>query len=223
MHKLQKLILKRLLVENGQKYSTLTQGYNFEDNVVFHLKQLITSGFIEKKNERYFITTQGTKEITNYDLGTLEDTGFKTFFLGFLCNIDGKYLLKEHLAANQTFYNLPSGKPRFGENIKEALVRTFSELIGLELSSKYFKYLSLHLKTVKTLEGEVLFDDAFAIYEVEIDLVLKEKMKLDKKIKMFSKDEIKKLKNIWPEVDYLILKNDKSNYKSYEFVSDYIL
>lgn len=223
MHRLQKILLKRLLAENGQKYSSLTQGYNFEDNVVFHLKQLISNEFIEKQNDKYLITTIGTKEITKYDLGTLIDTGFKTFFLGFVCKIGEEYLLKEHQSGKLAFYNLPSGKPRFGEKVEDALVRTFHELTELKLTPNSFNFLSLHLKTIKTSKGEVLFDDAFAVYEAVIDRNQKDIMKLNKNIKWFSKKEIEKLKNIWPEIDFLILKGDKENYKSYQFVSDYII
>ena len=222
MHQLQKILLKRLLVENGQKYSTLTQGYNFEENVVFHLKQLVSSGFIEKLRDKYYITANGTKAITTYDLGTLENMGFKTFFLGFLCRFEDEYLLKEHLSGKLAFYNLPSDKPRFGEKIEDALVRAFHEISDVKLSPESFVYVSLHLKTIKTSYNETLFDDAFAIYEVTIKETIKDKMKLNNNIKWFSTSEIKKLKSRWPEIDYLIIDGDKSDLKSYQFVSDYL-
>jgi len=223
MHSIQKILLKRLLVNNGQKYSTLTQGYNYEDNIVFHLKQLQNSGLILKSESNYSITTKGTKEITKFDLNSLEDTGFKTFFLGFVCKNDKEYLLKEHSSKNEAFYNLPSGKPMFGENINDALIRAFYENTGLKLESDNFKYLSLHLKTIKTSSGEVLFDDAFAIYEILISDSQKTDMNLGKNIKWFSKNDVEKMKNCWPEVDFIILKDDKTNYRSYQFVSDYII
>src|SRR3989344_8438810 len=105
MHKIQKIILKRLLLQNRQKYSVLTQGYNFEDNIVFHLKQLTNQKYIEKQGIEYQITTSGVKTITNFDLDSLDDKGFKTFFLGFVCKCGGGYLLKEHTNRSQTFYN----------------------------------------------------------------------------------------------------------------------
>ena len=223
MHKIQKIILKRLLVKNRQKYSELTQGYSFEDNIVFHLKQSINQKYIEKRGTEYQITTSGVKVITNFDLGSLEDKGFKTFFLGFVGKYGDEYLLKEHTNNNQTFYNLSSGKPVFGENISDSLIRTFKENTNLKLSAKDFKYISLHLKTVKTPEGEILFDDAFAVYEINITVEQKEKMKLQKNIKWFSLKEIKKLSNCWPEIDILLIKKDYTNYLSYEFETNYIL
>ncbi len=223
MHQVQKIILKRLLIKNKQSYSSLTSGYNFEDNIVFHLKQLVSKGFIKKENSDYSLTTEGTKEITNYDLNSLEDTGFKTFFTGFICKCGDEYLIKEHPNGKTVFYNLPSGKPNFGEKIEGALIRTFYENTKLELTSKDFKYISLHLKTVKTSNGEILFDDAFAIYEVNISESQKAKMKLAKNINWFSLDEVENLKNFWPEIDILLLQNNKQYYMAYEFISNYVL
>lgn len=223
MHKIQKIILKRLLVKNRQKYSVLTQGYSFEDNIVFHLKQLTNQKYIEKQGTEYQITTSGVKVVTKFDLDSLEDTGFKTLFLGFVCKCGDEYLLKEHSNNNQSFYNLHSGKPNFGENIEDSLIRTFKENTNLKLSSKDFKYISLHLKTVKTPTAEILFDDAFTVYEVDITEEQKAEMKLQKNIKWFSLEEIKKLSNCWPEVDILLIKKDYTNYLSYEFETNYIL
>ncbi len=223
MHKIQKIILKRLLVKNRQKYSELTQGYSFDDNIVFHLKQLTNQKYIEKQGTEYQITAGGVKAVTKFDLGSLEDTGFKTLFLGFICKCGDEYLLKEHTNNNQTFYNIPSGKPNFGENIQDSLVRTFEENTNLKLSAKDFKYISLHLKTVKTPADEILFDDAFAVYEVNITQEQKEKMRLQENIKWFSLEEIKRLSSCWPEIDILLIKKDYTNYLSYEFVSKYVL
>ena len=52
MHEVQKILLKRLSQQNDQRYSTLTRDYDYEDNIVFHLKKLITDGFVIK--DKYF-------------------------------------------------------------------------------------------------------------------------------------------------------------------------
>lgn len=223
MHEIQKILLKRLLIQNGQRYSTLTVGYDFDDNVVFHLKQLIKNGLIKKDADKYLITVEGVKVITDYDLPTIEDTGYKTFFVGFLCNCGDEFLIKEHPTETINFYNLPSGKPRFGEPIENALIRTFESNTGITLGKEDFKFQSLHLKTVKTSHGEVLFDDAFTIYTVSTTKEQKEKMKLHKQISWKSIEEIRKLSNRWPEIDICILKKDLTPYLSYEVKSDYIL
>lgn len=223
MHEIQKILLKRLLIQNKQKYSALTVGYDFDDNIVFHLKQLINKGLVKKDADKYLITVEGVKVITDYDLPTIEDTGYKTFFVGFLCNYGDEFLIKEHPTETANFYNLPSGKPRFGESINSALIRTFESNTDITLDGKDFEFQSLHLKTVKTSHGEVLFDDVFAIYRVDISQEQKEKMKLHKQISWKSVGEIQKLSNRWPEIDICILKRDKTSYMTYSFISNYIL
>lgn len=223
MHDIQRILLKRLLLQNGQKYSPLTVGYNFEDNIVFHLKQLTSRKLIEKLHGNYLITAEGVKIIAQYDLTTIKDLGFKTFFIGFLCNIEDQYLVKEHPTEHSNFYNLPSGKPRFGEPINAALVRTFEENTGITLKPSDFEYKSIHLKTVNTSSGEVLFDDAFAIYQAIIKLRQKDSMKLHKQISWKSTKDIESLSDRWPELDLLILQGDKTTYQVYEFTSDYVL
>jgi len=223
MHEIQKIVLKRLLVQNKQRYSVLTVGYDFEDNIVFHLKQLISKGLVKKDNDKYLITIDGVKAITDYDLPTIEDTGYKTFFIGFLCNFGDEFLIKEHPTGTTNFYNLPSGKPKFGEAIGNALTRTFEANTGIVLSENKFEFQSLHLKTIQTSQREVLFDDAFAIYKIGINIEQKEKMRLHKQVSWKSLEKIKKLSNRWPEINITILQGNHSPYLVYEFTSDYIL
>lgn len=224
MHKIQKILLKRLSIQNNQRYGTLTSGYDFEDNIVFHLKQLINNNLIEKTDGVYSITLKGVKEIAKFEPFWLEDKGAKTFFIGFLCtDSNGNYLVKSHPQAKVNFYNLPSGKPFFGENIEMALTRTFKMNTGLVLNHNDFKFLSLHLKTIQTSTGEVLFDDAFTIYKVEVDEKQKAKMKLLNSVEWVSQNDVKKFQHKWPEIDMLILGMDLSTYKSYIHISDYIL
>lgn len=195
----------------------LTAGYDFEENIVFHLKQLINNGFLEKKQDVYTLTAEGVK------MAKEEETGLKMFFLGFLCESNGKFLLREHSEGKNKFYNLPSGKPQFGEKIEDALIRSLFELTGLKLKPENFQYLSLHLKTVKTSKNETLFDDAFAIYKVTITEEQSIKIKFKNGVKWFSLEEIKLLPNRWLEIDLCILKKNASPYLAYEFTSDYIL
>ncbi len=223
MHDIQKIILKRLLGQNDQKYSNLTKGYSYEENVVFHLKSLISKGFINKQNGLYSITVEGIKEITKYGLSKLVDIGFKTFFIGFLCNYGNKYLVKEHPQGSVDFYNLPSGKPYFGESVQSALIRIFQENTGLSLPEKEIKFYSLHLKTILTSSGEVLFDDAFAIYKIELAKNQFEKIKPGTNIRRMDVGEIQRLNNRWPEIDICILRKNTKHYLAYEFISDYIL
>jgi ADP-ribose pyrophosphatase YjhB (NUDIX family) len=217
MHQIQKNLLQRLLAKNNLKYSELTAGYDFENNIVFHLKQLLGNGHLEKTGNTYTLTADGVRAAKD------EGDNLKMFFLGFVCENDGKFLLREHAEGKTKFYNLPSGKPHFGEKIENALARVFKELTGIKLLPENFKHLSLHLKTVKTSKNEILFDDAFAIYKITVSDQQAKEMKLKDSVKWFSAEEIKNLPNCWPEIDLGILKENKDPYLAYEFVSDYIL
>jgi ADP-ribose pyrophosphatase YjhB (NUDIX family) len=211
MHSLQKTLLRRLLTKNGLKYSDLTSGFDFEDNIVFHLKQLQSNNLIVKNSDLYSLTAEGLKAAKN------EEAGLKMFFLGFLCEYRGKFLIREHSEGETKFYNLPSGKPRFSERIESALARSFMAATGLETNN--FEFLSLHLKTVQTSKGEVLFDDAFAIYKASVAAA----GPLNSGMVWFTPEEIKQLPNRWPEIDICILKKDLRPYLSYQFTSDHIL
>jgi len=223
MHKTQKTLLKRLLGNKKQKYSSLVQGYTYENNIVFHLKQLTKNGSIVKDGSHYSLTADGIKEIMKFDLSLLEDTGFKSFLFGFLCEYEDEYLIKSHPQAESDFFNLPSGQPRLGEPMNEALVRSFNDNVGIKVKPANFKFLSLHIKTIKTSKSETMFDDAFVIYKTTINKEQKNNMKLHKQVSWMSLDKIKKLNNRWPEINDLILSEDTNPYKAYEFTSDYIL
>lgn len=224
MHDLQKLIIKRLFIQNNQRYGSLTAGYDFEDNVVFHLKQLITGGYVNKENGTYSLTTEGVKAVAKLEPTELVDKGVKTFFIGFLCSDEyGNYLIKSHPQAKTNFYNLPSGKPFFGENPDEMLNRTFKQVTGINFSRAHFEFTSLHLKTIQTADGVVLFDDAFAVYTVKVDQLSKRQMELAENIHWLSVEEIQNFPHRWPEIDMHILRKDAQTYNVYTHVSDYIL
>jgi len=224
MHYIQKILLSRLVLQNDQKYAWLTRGYDFENNIVFHLKKLITSGFMEKINSKYKITALGLKEIYALGLPDLANPEKKTFFCGFVISDETKnYLVKGHPTARINFFNLPSDRPRFGEDMEKSLTRIFFENTKLKLPFNRFKFLCLHNKIVKTSKGEILFDDGQAIFEVRISNYEKEKMRLIKEISWYSKTEIEKLPNCWPEIKMCILDKNIAPYSSYEIVSDYKL
>lgn len=223
MHTLQKLLITRLLKDNGLNFANLTRGYDAEDNIVFHLKQLVTKGYVEKKKERYYLTAEGVSTVNTFQKTDLQDNHFKMAFVGFICESNGKYLIKPHSNAVETFYNLPSGSPLFGEDLVESLQRTFYQETDLHLSGELFTFDSLHMKTLKTTDGSILFDDAFIAYNVDLTNVPLDKMMLKKGCVWLSVDEIKNLANKWPEIDLCILRQNWEVYKKYTIISDYIL
>jgi hypothetical protein len=223
MHNLQKEIIKRLILKNGQAYSELTKGYDADDNVAFHVKQLMENGFITKDNSKYKITPQGIYARTQFDLKTLKDQEVKSFFIGYVCKCENDFLIKPHNPGTPNeFYNLPSGKPFFGENLNNSLTRLFFEETNLSLKPNRFQFDSLHMKTVKTKSGEILFDDAYTVYVCEISLAEKQKAVLKRNITWMNPDQIKSLPNKWPEIDLCILRENRAVYNVYEIECEYL-
>jgi len=222
MHTLQKLLITRLVTQNGLSYSALTKGYDAEDNIVFHLKQLVSKGFFEKKQDKYFLTAAGISTLNTFQKTDLQDNPFKMTFVGFICSCETTFLLKAH-KSDSPFYNLPSGSPLFGENLQTALSRIFYDISGINVAYEDFIFDSLHMKTVRTTTGETFFDDAFVVYQVEISESQKDKMLSNQDYVWLHKDEIANLEHEWPEIDYCILRKNWEIYKVYDVICDYIL
>jgi hypothetical protein len=223
MHLVQKLLIKRLVEENGRSYSSLTKGYDSEDNIAFHLKQLISGNLIEKRDDRYYITPEGITSLATFQKTDLQDNRFKLFFVGLVCRCGEEYLIKSHTNAKEVFYNLPSGSPLFGEALEDALPRIFYEVTDLSIPFSAFTFDSLHMKTVKSRDGAILFDDAFGVYTVELPLEQKSKIALKKGCIWVAKAEVARLENGWPEIALCVLKENWSSYTKYCVICDYVL
>jgi hypothetical protein len=222
LHKIQRLLLKRLVKKNGLKYSKLTRGYNYEDNVVFHLKQLISNKQIQKRNSKYFLTSKGLIDSGKFDLKSLQEKGVKKVTIGFIIGLGNKYVIREHIGGGVKFYRLPWGKPFFGEKMSDACKRLLKKEIDAPESIK-FKFDSNHYKIQYTSNGEILFDDLLAVYKVIIPDKSQKDAKLKYKNKLFTASEIKKLANKWPEVDICLLRKGWKAMLEYDLVCDYNL
>lgn len=223
MHTTQKALLKRLVLSGKQKYSALTRGFTYDDNILFHLNQLLKKNLVSKTTAGYRITKAGTQALYKFDFATLTDTGFWSFMCGLICSCGNRYLLKSHSQAINNFFNLPSGQPQLSETIDKALVRLLHQYTGFKAKPTDFNFLSLHLKTIKNTSGEIIFNDAFTVYKITVSPSHKAAMKLHSQVAWYSKEEIKTLPNRWPEIDLCILKKDRTPYRVYSFTSDYIL
>lgn len=215
MHILQKLLIKRLVEENGRSYSSLTGGYDSEDNIAFHLKQLLASDFVEKREDRYFITVRGLNILNTFQKSDLKEDIFKKYFVGFVIKCGEQYLIKQHPKVKEPYYNLPSGTPLFGEPVADALARILFRETGIQLPPESFIFDSLHLKSVKTKEGEVAFDDVFGVYSAEISESAKNTVVLGSDYLWQRREELSAMSNVWPEIKFCILREDWEVYKTY--------
>ena len=223
MHPTQKLLIKRLVTINKQKYSTVTEGYSFEDNIVFHLKQLIKSEYVKKRGIYYYLTKNGLMYSSQLDLNTLENKQYKTLYVGFICTYKNTYLLRKHVFEQETSYKLPGGKPFFGENIDKALIRLLQNDIGIEVEADRFTYRNTQLKTQIARNTDVIHDNVLVTYAVALKEEEISRLSLRQENEWYSREQMQQLEKRWPEVDYSILKPNGPTLVDYEFVSNYNL
>lgn len=86
--------------------------------------------------------------------------------VGIIKNQEGVLIFKRNRSRNETpvFWELPTGKIKFGEQPEEAMVRSLAEYTGLNASS-------INLKDVITflaLEGSVQLSNLYIIYELSL-------------------------------------------------------
>ncbi len=201
------------------KFTELTNGYNADDNVVFHLKKLTELGYIKKEENLYLLTTDGVRKTNDYDWKSLVELGSKPLFVGFIAKYADKYLIKKHDHAKDQFYNLPNGKPYYDKEIRKELVRIAKSEMNLETKEDDFAFDSVHIKHIVTSIGEVMFSDVFVVYSVQIFEI----DELPSNIVLMKKGEVEKLRNKWKEIDFCILREGWKPYLEYRFESNYIL
>lgn len=225
MHTIQKNLLRRLVGRDDLTFARLTEGYTSDDNVVFHVKQLIQREFIKKVEQRYILTATGLRESGKFDKVTLEDKEFKNIFIGFIISHGEKYMLREHTSINGTFYKFPGAKPFLGEDMAVARVRLLQEEFEILNAIPYpeTEYFGIHFKIQKTSRDKVLFDDALTLYKVDVSAFAEEDLQLKKHNRWFSKEEISMLSGKWPEIDFCIFDPNNAHYKEYSFINDYNL
>jgi hypothetical protein len=223
MHKLQKILLARLVKKNGQTYSSLTEGYDFDDNIVYHLKKLIKKKYVSKRDGKYYLTTQGLAVSGSFDLNSLDDRKFKTGYIGFVCKYQDSFLLRSRNTQGVNFYKLPGGKPLFGVPFPEECSRLFKIETSLELDPMRFVFRQLHSKIQKDSKRKTMFDDILFVLDIELVRDEYKKAKLRSGNEWYKRKDIRTLKNTWPEINHCILKNSKVPLLTYEFMNDYHL
>jgi hypothetical protein len=219
MHILQKELIKRLVKQNGLKYSALTEGYSFDDNIGFHLRRLKNLGFIQKREDIYFLTKDGLEVSGTFDLDTLEDKRFKHVYIAFICEFENKFLIRERISGDSKFYKLIGGKPLLGKDFSSEVIRLFKCDTGLDKRFSDFEYDCTHFKIQETSKGEPLWDDSLVVYKIKLHSI--QDLNLKEGNKWFSADEILSLTGKWPEIDICLLRKDWKPILEYRFVNNY--
>lgn len=221
MTTIQKQLISRLVAENGLSFKALANGYDSDDNVVYHIKHLISLDLISKRNSKYYLTQKGLIKSVDLDLDNLEEKKYKIFYVSFICNYEDKYLLRSKKYLDKMVLRLIGNKPFFGETEQEYLDRIFNTETGLNLPTSRFKFNSCHLKMQKTEKDSVLFDNIMYVYKVTLSSKEFELVKIRENNLWMNKREIRKIKNIWPELKISILNKSTSKFYNYEFKSNY--
>lgn len=147
MHPIRRHILYVLIINPEFSYSKL-KPQNTESNLfIYHLKQLINEGLVEKINGKYSLTKEGKVFADSLSLKNLSSRIQPKIVTLLVCkNKKGEVLLYKR--KRQPFANLigfPYGKIHLGESVLEAGKRELQEKTGLSanLSHKADVYLTI--------------------------------------------------------------------------------
>jgi len=132
-HHIQLEILRRMLHAPEARYSDLKPA-NVEANLfMYHLRQLMKAGLIEKAGKSYGLTRDGMRFADRATLSTMKiKMQPKTITILAIERTDGQWLILERKHVPFVGYRgLPSGKIHYGETLQEAAERELEEKSGL--------------------------------------------------------------------------------------------
>jgi len=201
----QKKILHLLSVTNGQRYSELYKEFNEEDKFPYHIKHLVSIGYVNKRNCRYYLTTEGAYATQSFEGSTFRDRKMSIPIYLFVCKYNNKYLVRKCFsgdAVSQHLYSLPGLKAEWGVNHKEMFTNILKVKLGIVGKVKYRS--TFHLVEYTT-KGTLIWDDIIFIMDVDVKEVLQQ----DSSLKWFAIKDIEKLpKKHIPLVEF-VLKNNR--------------
>lgn len=138
-HHIQKDILLRLSKAPSLRFSELKPD-DMESNLfMYHLKQLITGGYVMQDDDKlYALTAAGLGYVDTLTLTTGKPRKqSKLISILALKNANGEYLLaKRLLQPSINTWMIPSGKQHFGESPEKHVAREAEEQFGTDLELK---------------------------------------------------------------------------------------
>lgn len=158
-----KILSKCSFFEKGAKYSDLKINEIENDLYNYHLQKLVKDGFLEKRENQYFLTEKGKSFVTNIDERDLQKPpAYKVSV--YLCPVkDGKILLTKRLKHPQYGYvGLISEKKKYGEELLETAKRALLEESGLY--SEDFKLIGNLHQIRKNSQEAIIEDGVFYIF-----------------------------------------------------------
>lgn len=219
VHPVQGKILKVLLFQTQASFSSLNIDKIPSDHFNFHLKALLEANLLEKKANKYFLTTKGKEFANRFDTEkiVIERQAKLTLTVVPVKTIGKKKYYLFHQRLKQPYYGYcgcVTGKIRWGEKVFEAAARELLEetgLVALKMS-----LVGIFHKSDNSPDGSLLEDKFF--FRVRVDK-FKGKLKEivpEGKNYWLTKDEMLNLPKIFPDMEAIVKAYDQDDIKFIE-------
>lgn len=157
-------ILTKLLRAKGLRYSEAQIREIDNDLYNYHLKFLVSKGFVEKKDNRYYLSNKGKKYVQKMDVSGDVKKYFKLTVLPYVVRTykGRRQILLQRRLRHPYFGDIGtvSGKVHIDEKVEEAARRKLGEETGLEAD---FKLLGVVRKIRRDKEGTVIEDSLYHV------------------------------------------------------------
>lgn len=212
----QRKIIRELMRKKGQKYSELLKLFPDLDKIAYHLNHLVKKNCIIKENDGYYLTLKGANEIANFKWETLEDVhGHTSMYFGLVCKYKNKYFLRQ-VTTNpfKNWYKLPGDLS--GDEGRNGIYQRVNTYLNIKLNPTQLNFHSTHHRIVLMPNGQFSWDSYLIVFKIHItDMQYIKLNKTRSDAKWFTKDEIKKIKNKWPELDFCISNKIQKHFHEY--------
>lgn len=216
IHPIQADILRVLLFQPQARFSELNTTNITSDHFNFHVKRLIEIGIIEKKEDKYQLTTVGKEFANRFDTdSTLPATDLiergrqvlieKQAKVGVLvCGVKTENKIQKHLVQQRLkqpyfgFYGFITGKSKWGETTEETAARELKEETGLTAD---LTLVGIKHKMDYSKKGELLEDKHFFVFRASNTKGNLIKHFEGGKNSWMTEDEINELSNLFDGVD----------------------
>lgn len=163
LHKIKIHILRTLLFSNIKRFSEIKPKDMESSQFMFHLKDLILEGLVNKNDENFYELTELGKSFANkYDYDS-KNPNIQAKHSIVICAFNSQNEILLYTRLKNPFYGCQgfmTGKVQYGEKIKDTSRREFFEETGLigEPQIKAIRHFRVHDKhTHKLLEDKVMY------------------------------------------------------------------
>lgn len=158
MHWIQKDILKKLAKSKGLRYIELKPDSVDGNLFMYHLKQLISDGYIEKNEKNYSLTKEGKRFVGGTSISTGKQVKQPRVFVMLYC-INEKEELLLYKWSRQPYLghvSLPFSRLRYGQSVTETLKEVIKYKTNLSGQTKHLADIYVLTKDQKTVRSHYL-------------------------------------------------------------------